>query len=164
MPDDESSPRWLSEEEQAGWVGTVGLMWLLPAPLDAQLQRDSGLTLFEYMVMSRLSMSERLAMRMSELAAVTASRPSRLSNVVGRLEKRGWITRGPDPCDGRGTVATLTDDGFEQVRRAAPGHVGAVRRYVVDRLTPAQLQALAEIGEVVTQAVRGDPCAEHPDA
>ncbi len=164
MADDESSPRWLSEEEQAGWVGTVGLMWLLPAPLDAQLQRDSGLTLFEYMVMSRLSMSEHRAMRMSELSMATASRPSRLSNVVGRLEKRGWITREPDPCDGRGTVATLTAEGFEQVRRAAPGHVGAVRRYVVDRLTPAQLQALAEIGEVVTQAVRGDPCAEHPDA
>ncbi|WP_342671185.1 MarR family winged helix-turn-helix transcriptional regulator [Streptomyces chattanoogensis] len=38
----------------------------------------------------------------------------RLSQVVGRLEKRGWVRRNPDPTDGRYTVAALTDDGLRQ--------------------------------------------------
>lgn len=31
-------------------------MWLLPGPLDAQLQRDRGLNLFDYFVLATLSM------------------------------------------------------------------------------------------------------------
>ena len=40
-------PRWLSPEEQQAWIGVTAVMWLLPGPLDAQLQRDSGLNLFQ---------------------------------------------------------------------------------------------------------------------
>ncbi len=61
-------------------------MWLLPGPLDAQLQRDSGLNLFDYFVLSSLSMADGRQRRMSDLAAQANASPSRVSNVVSRLE------------------------------------------------------------------------------
>ena len=90
---DEEQTRWLSEEEQRAWESIATLLFRLPGPLENQLQRDSGLTLFEYMVISYLSMMPEHTARMSELARLTNSSLSRLSNVVTRCESRGWITR-----------------------------------------------------------------------
>ena len=55
--------------------------------------------------------------------------------------------------DGRITVANLTDEGWEQLVAAAPGHVAAVRRLVIDALTPEQLAQLKAIGEQILQKV-----------
>ena len=152
--------RWLSPEEQQAWVGVTALMWLLPAPLDAQLQRDSGLNLFDYFVLSSLSMSPGRQRTMSDLAAQSNASPSRLSNVVGRLEARGWVTRHTDPGDRRSTIATLTDAGWDKVVSAAPGHVAEVRRLVVDARTPEQLDALRATGASVAHEVLGDRCPD----
>ncbi|WP_157879946.1 hypothetical protein [Streptomyces natalensis] len=46
---------------------------------------------------------------MSEPAGFVEGSLPRLSQVAGRLEKRAWVRRSPDPTDGRCTVATLTD-------------------------------------------------------
>ncbi len=48
-------PQWLDSEEQAAWRRIVGLVTALPTALEGQLQRDSGLTHFEYWVLSALS-------------------------------------------------------------------------------------------------------------
>jgi DNA-binding MarR family transcriptional regulator len=138
-----AEPRWLSATEQRAWLAVSALMLQLPGPLDAQLQHDSGLTLFEYLVLSSLSMAPDRTARMSGLARLANGSQSRLSNVARRLEERGWLRREPDPSDGRSTVARLTDSGWDVVRAAAPGHVEAVRRMVIDPLTGPQLEALA---------------------
>jgi DNA-binding MarR family transcriptional regulator len=67
---------------------------------------------------------------------------SRLSHLVKRLEGRGFIRREPDPADGRFTNAILTDQGFQTLADAAPGHVAHVRSLVVDVLSPEQLRRL----------------------
>ncbi len=140
--------RWLTEAEQNAWIGIALLLVELPSALDAQLQRDSGINLFEYFVLSRLSMTEpdRKA-RMSELRSLVGGSLSRLSNVVKRLEQRGFLRREPDPTDGRYTMVILTDAGMDMVVAAAPGHVAAVRELVIDSLTSDQLTALGAIGE-----------------
>ncbi|MDT7742354.1 MAG: hypothetical protein QOE59_1432, partial [Actinomycetota bacterium] len=46
---------WLTTEEQHAWRRTAAVMTLLPAALDAQLQRDAGLTQFSYLVLAMLS-------------------------------------------------------------------------------------------------------------
>ena len=152
-------PRWLSPEEQQAWIGVTAVMWLLPAPLDAQLQRDSGLNLFDYFVLSSLSMADGRQRRMSDLATQSNASPSRVSNVVSRLESQGWVSRHTDVNDRRSTVATLTEAGWEKVVAAAPGHVAAVRRLLVDRLTPDQLAALRAVGSIVAREVLGNRCA-----
>jgi DNA-binding MarR family transcriptional regulator len=157
---EEAEPRWLSPEEEQAWIGVTAVMWLLPGPLDAQLQRDSGLNLFDYFVLSSLSMADGRQRRMSDLAARSNANPSRVSNVVSRLEAQGWVTRHTDVQDRRSTVATLTDAGWDKVVAAAPGHVTAVRRLLIDRLSPAHLAALREVGAVVARESLGDRCAE----
>ena len=156
----EEQPRWLTPAEQQAWIGVTAIMWLLPAPLDAQLQRDSGLNLFDYFVLSSLSMAEGRQRRMSDLATQSNASPSRVSNVVSRLEARGWVTRHTHEHDRRSTVATLTDAGWEKVVAAAPGHVAAVRRVLIDRIDQAHLSALREVGDLVAREVLGDRCAD----
>lgn len=138
---------WLTEEQQEAWKAVVGLASLLPGPLDAQLQRESGLSLFEYMVLSSLSMQPGRSARMSSLARLSSGSLSRLSNVVKKLEDRGLVRRSPDPADGRFTVAALTDAGWDVVVAAAPGHVDAVRTHVLAPLDSVHLRALVEIAE-----------------
>ncbi|MFO8076972.1 MAG: hypothetical protein R6T85_12725, partial [Egibacteraceae bacterium] len=72
------------------------------------------------------------------------------------LEARGWVARRDCPEDGRGAYATLTDEGFEALREAAPGHVEAVRTLLFDPLAGEQVAALRRIGEQVLQAARPD--------
>ena len=156
------APRWLTADEQQAWIGLTAIMWLLPGPLDAQLVRDSQLNLFEYFVLSSLSMAEDRSRRMSDLAADANASPSRLSNVVGRLEARGLLARQTDPTDRRGTSAVLTDAGQELVVAAAPGHVAAVRRLVIDRLTPAQISALGGIRQHLFGSGIIEPCEADP--
>ncbi|GGL20784.1 MarR family transcriptional regulator [Sphaerisporangium melleum] len=153
-------PRWLSPAEQRAWIALGGMMLKLPAVLDAQLQRDSGLTMFEYFVLSALSMAESRTMRMSELATIVNGSLSRLSNVVKRLEQRDWVRREPCPDNGRYTNAVLTDAGWAQVVAAAPGHVRAVRHFIFDVLTADQVAEIPEIGRRVVERI--DPDSNWP--
>jgi DNA-binding MarR family transcriptional regulator len=151
MPPDE--PQWLTDRERDAWLALASLVFTLPSALDAQLLRDSRLTLFEYAVLSALSMTPGHTRRLSDLAHQTNSSQSRLSNVVKRLEHRGLLHREPDPGNTRYTTATLTEAGWNLVVAAAPGHVAAVRRYVIDGLTEQQIAALREVACHVVQQI-----------
>ncbi len=159
--------RWLTAEEQRTWLELLGVVTWLPDAVDAQLQRDAGLSHFEYQVMAMLSMSPQHTRRMSEVAALANGSLTRLSRTVDRLEKRGWVTRRPDPDDGRATLAVLTDAGWDKVTATAPGHVAEVRRLVLDPLTRTQLRQLHEIATRIRQVLRPDgtlPTLDPPDA
>jgi DNA-binding MarR family transcriptional regulator len=153
---DRTKPRWLDTEEQQSWYALAYALIRLPAALDAQMQRDAGLSHFEYLVLSGLSMMPDRTRRMSELAVYTASTLSRLSNVVTRLEQRGWVSRTPDPSDGRYTLATLTEDGWAKVAAGAPAHVNEIRRLVFDPLTKAQQQQIGRIAHRILKAIDPD--------
>jgi DNA-binding MarR family transcriptional regulator len=144
-----AEPQWLTGQERDAWIPLVGMLIKLPAALDAQLQRDAGLSHFEYMVLSRLSEAPGHTLRMSDLAILANGSLSRLSHVVTRLERRGWIRRESCPADGRYTNAVLTHDGWAKVVAAAPGHVAAVRQLVVDALSPEQIGQLRDIAQQI---------------
>jgi DNA-binding MarR family transcriptional regulator len=145
--------RWLGQDELATWMSLAALMFKLPGVLDYQLQRDSGLTHFEYLVLAGLSESPGHSRRMSDLAGFANGSLSRLSHVVKRLEQRGFVERRPAEDDGRITVATMTDAGYEFLVAAAPGHVATVREYVVDVLSPEQLAQLKDIADTILAKV-----------
>lgn len=140
-----SEPRWLSDEQQQAWRKLAGVTTLLPAALDAQLQREAGVTHFAYWVMAMLSETPGRALRMSELAAASRASLSRLSHLVARLEERGWVRREASADDARATVAVLTDAGYDKVVATAPGHVDTVRALVFDALTDGQVRQLDEL-------------------
>ena len=146
-PDDDrtADSQWLSADEKDAWTGLVALMLLLPGRLESPLQSSSGLTLFEYLVLSHMSEAPNRRLRMSELAFLANGSLSRLSNVVKRFEHRGWVERSPDPTDGRFTIAALTAPGYEVVVAAAPVHLRSVREIVLDPLDAADRRALVRI-------------------
>src|SRR3954462_14976075 len=119
--------RWLDEEQQRTWRAWLTVSELLPRTLDAQLQRDAGLSHAAYVVLAMLSESPSRSRRMSDLARRANQSQSRLSHTVARLEDRGWVRRERAVDDGRGNLAVLTDEGWDVVRSVAPGHVDAVR-------------------------------------
>lgn len=151
--------RWLDASELQTWLALASVLIRLPAALDAQLQRDAGISHFEYQVLAGLSETPGRTLRMSVLAMLAEGSLPRLSQVVSRLEKRGWVRRTPDPADGRYTLAILTDEGWAKVAASAPAHVEEVRRLVFDPLTKAQSRQLQEIGHRIIRAIDpGDPC------
>jgi DNA-binding MarR family transcriptional regulator len=154
-----SEPRWLDPEERQTWLALVAMLIRLPSALDAQLQRDAGISHFEYQVLAALSDAPDRTLRMSLLALLSEGSLPRLSQVVGRLEKRGWVRRTPDPSDGRYTLAILTEEGWAKVEATAPGHVEAIRGFVFDPLTKAQARHLRDIGRRIMRAIDpDDPC------
>ena len=142
--------RWLDEDELQAWLKLTGVMLKLAPTLDSQLQRDSDLTHFDYLCLAMLSESDDRTLRMSELAARANASLSRLSHVVSKLEKKGWVARTPSPKSRRVTLVNLTEDGWRVLVAAAPGHVETVRSLVFDDLRPEDVEALDRIaGHVV---------------
>jgi DNA-binding MarR family transcriptional regulator len=143
---------WLTDEQQLAWRPFAALLFRVPAILDAQLQKDSGVNHFEYMVLVSLSEAPGRTLRMSELAAVASGSLSRLSHVVARLEARGWVRRAPCPGDGRFINAVLTEAGWDKLVETAPGHVAAVQKLLIEVLTPEELNSLGAISTHVLDA------------
>ncbi|MGY1636691.1 MarR family winged helix-turn-helix transcriptional regulator [Geodermatophilus sp. SYSU D00742] len=135
---------WLDEEQQRTWRAWLTASELVPRVLDAQLQRDAGISHAAYVVLAMLSEAPGRSRRMSDLARRANQSQSRLSHTVARLEERGWVRRERSSEDGRGNVAVLTDAGWDVVRSVAPGHVDAVRAALFDPLTEQQTRALGE--------------------
>lgn len=152
--DSDPQPPWLLPHELAAWNANSALMVSLPAALDGRMQRESPLTFFEYMVLSRLSEQPDWTMQMSELAERVASSLSRLSHVATRLQRRDLLRRVRVSGSGRRTNCTLTPAGYDVVVAAAPGHVQAVREYLIDHLDAADLAALERIGTAVEAAIK----------
>ncbi|MEU6548472.1 MarR family winged helix-turn-helix transcriptional regulator [Streptomyces sp. NPDC046859] len=159
----EHEPRWLDSQEKQTWMSLGAMLINLQGALEAQMQRDSGISHFEYQVLAGLSEADDHTRRMSELAGLTNGSLSRLSHVVKRLERLGWVRRLPDPDDGRYTLAVLTEEGFAKVVEAAPGHVEEVRRLVFDPLTCAQQAALRNITGRINRAVHPDRACDDPE-
>src|SRR5919107_5111468 len=144
-------PRWLTDEQQQAWRRFVTVLFKVPAAMEAQLQRDAGLTHMGYLVLSTLSERDDRRLAMSKLAKQATASLSRLSHVVARLEAQGWVRRERDPEDGRVQIAVLTDEGYAKVVDSAPGHAEAVQQLLFDRLTPAQMRQLARLADALLE-------------
>ena len=148
--------RWLDEDQQRTWRAWLSVSELLPRALDAQLQRDAGISHAAYVVLAMLSEAPDRSRRMSDLARRANQSQSRLSHTVSRLEQRGWVRRERAAEDGRGNLAVLTDAGWDVVRTLAPGHVDAVREAVFDPLTAEQTRLLGQALERVLERLDPD--------
>ena len=141
----------MTPQQSRAWLALISTAELLPAALDAQLQRDADLTHYEFILLSVLQRSG--SMRLSDLAAATNAALPRASKVVSRLRERGLVEREESGKDRRSVLLTLTRQGRRQLVLATPEHFETVHHFVLDRLTPEQLDQLAEALEPVVQAL-----------
>jgi DNA-binding MarR family transcriptional regulator len=148
--------QWLDDDQQRTWRAWLTMAELLPRTLDAQLQRDAGISHAAYVVLAMLSESPSRSRRMSDLARRANQSQSRLSHTVARLEHRGWVRRERAADDGRGNLAVLTDEGWAVVQKVAPGHVDAVREAVFGPLTAEQTRALGDALEAMVERLDPD--------
>jgi DNA-binding MarR family transcriptional regulator len=148
-------PRWLTEDELEAWRAIAKLLARLPGALEKQLQRDAQLSYLEYHVLAHLSDQPGRATRMCQLAALADAEQSRLSHLVARLERRGFVRREADPADRRANLAILTDAGYAHLVAAAPAHVERVRELVIDALSPEALLAVKDASNRVIAAIEG---------
>ena len=125
----------------------------LEGALARQLAAESGLSYPDYLVLVALTDRPDGRMRLFELAEVLGWEKSRLSHHVGRMVERGLVQKEPCEADRRGSYVVVTRRGRREIEGAAPGHVAAVRRLFVDRLTPDQLDAIGEAAEIVLAAL-----------
>ena len=137
--------RWLDEGEQRVWRSFLFMSRELLDQLDSELQAAAGMPHAYYEILVVLSEAPDRSLRMTDLAVALHSSRSRLSHAVDRLEELGWVERSACPTDRRGTVAHLTDPGFDALAAAAPGHVEGVRTHLFDPLSDEQVRQLGEI-------------------
>jgi DNA-binding MarR family transcriptional regulator len=146
---DDEKTRWLSADEQQAWRAFLTACQTLFSAVDGQLLRDSDIPHGYYEILVRLSEAPGRALRMTQLAEASTSSKSRLSHAVARMQERGWVQRTDCPTDRRGQVCRLTDKGMAVLAAAAPGHADQVRRSLIDRLTPEQVEQLHAIGQAI---------------
>ncbi|MEO8815590.1 MAG: MarR family transcriptional regulator [Mycobacterium sp.] len=144
---------WLGDDQQRAWRHVVGLLMTLPAAIESDLQRNAGLSMYEYLVLAALSETPDRTLQMSDLAYRANSSLSRLSHLISRLQTRGWVTKRPCENDRRASAVMLTVAGENKIRGAAPGHAQLVQELVVEPLSPVQFQQLGEAAATVVQAI-----------
>ncbi|MDN3241729.1 MarR family winged helix-turn-helix transcriptional regulator [Glycomyces tritici] len=137
--------QWLSPREQHAWRAFIRLNQKLTARLGSELQTQSKLSGPDFAILVALTDDSAGRLRFQELAKAIDFEQSRLSHQIARMIKRGLVAREECAEDGRGAFVTITDQGREAIEAAAPKHVAAVRRLVLDAIAPEDLDALGAI-------------------
>jgi len=150
--------RWLSPSEARAWRAMQTFGAPLAAALNRQLLADSALSTADYQVLVVLSETEGGQLRAGELGRATGWEKSRLSHHIKRMQARQLVERLDCSTDGRGLLVSITAEGRRAIEEAAPGHVRTVRDYVIDVLSPEQLEVLAAAGEAVAVRLTADNC------
>ena len=145
MTDVQRPRRSPTSAELRTWREFIETVEALSWRLASRLQSESSLSQGDYQVLLALSEADGHRMRSSELAAVIGWERSRLSHHLGRMEKRGLVSRDPCAADGRGAEVVLAAHGSDCFRRATIPHLRAVRELFMDALTPEQLAATDDI-------------------
>ena len=90
---------------------------ILLAELDAIL-RPYGLTFARYEALVLLSFSRAGALPLRVMGERLMVHPTSVTNTIDRLEAQGMVVRRPNPEDGRGRLAEITERGRDAVRVA----------------------------------------------
>jgi len=144
-----SDVRWLDEREERAWRALQIMQMRIEGELAHRLAADSDLSYPDYLVLVVLTDQSDGTLRAFELAHALGWEKSRLSHHVNRMVKRGLVKKEPCNADRRGSYVVTTAKGRNAIAAAAPGHVAAVRDLFVDRLTPRELDDVADLAERV---------------
>jgi DNA-binding MarR family transcriptional regulator len=138
------------------WKAYRDLYQELSTVLEEQLLRDAGLSGSEYAVLVELSHAPDGVLRARELGSELGWDRSRLSHLVGRMEKRRLVAREECEEDARGSMVRLTGAGRAAVEGVAPEHSEAIRRYFFNALSSDELETLAAAFDRLVENLRAE--------
>jgi DNA-binding MarR family transcriptional regulator len=108
--------RFGPSEAMAAATSIMRVQQLLIGEFD-RICRPYGLTFARYEALVLLSFSRTGALPMAKIGERLMVHPTSVTNTIQRLEGAGFVTREPNPRDGRGTLARITQSGRDAVGR-----------------------------------------------
>jgi len=116
-----------------------------------ELLKPHGLTFARYEVLVLLRFSRYGALPLGRIGERLMVHPTSVTNSIDRLERSGFVERRPNPRDGRGTLAAITESGRRVVEVATADLMDAgfgldcvdegSRRAIFDGLTKLRVDA-----------------------
>ncbi len=122
-PIDLAAENWTGRgwnEATAGMAAVTSVMrvqQIMLRDVEAVLQ-PLGLTFARYEVLMLLGFSRGGSLPVGKMGERLQVHPASVTNAVDRLERDGYVVRRPNPADGRGVLAELTDAGRALADRA----------------------------------------------
>jgi DNA-binding MarR family transcriptional regulator len=130
--------------EMRSWQNFLEVALRMAATLNRGLVDSHSLTLVDVRLLDMLDRSATGAARMGDLAEGLMSLPSRVTRQIRRLEGQGLVRREASPDDGRGVLASITDDGRMAVKQAMVTYSESVKAHFLSHLSRPQVAALGE--------------------
>jgi MarR family transcriptional regulator, organic hydroperoxide resistance regulator len=150
-----------SETAQSDWSALLALQRATHATLQLLTAELVDLDLTASEINALANLADGRGRTVSELGAAVGTRPTTLTSVLDRLERRGHITRGTRPGDRRAVLIELTPSGrlaAATIRQAVTDlEHRALGNLPADAITAlrAALQALTEVSTTQPSAAPG---------
>ncbi len=117
----------------------------------ARIGRDiaaaTGLSGPDFGILSRLAGCGNGELRQQTLAESMGWDKSRLSHQLTRMQQRELIER--REAEKRVVIVVLTRHGREKLEAARPIHAGSVRRNLLSRLSPQQIETIVRVSNIL---------------
>ena len=123
------------------WSALLALQRATHATLQVLAVELAGLGLTGSEINALANLADGRSRSVSELGRAVGTRPTTLTSVLDRLERRGHITRSPRPGDRRAVLIELTSSG----RNAAATIRNAITRIEQRALGPLPAEAIAAL-------------------
>jgi DNA-binding MarR family transcriptional regulator len=140
--------------EQKSWQNYLDSATRIYATLNRGLVEKHHLTLNDVRLLDILDKSANSSARMGDLAEGLVSLPSRVTRQMRRLESQGLVRRFASPDDGRGVLASITEDGRAALGQAMVTYGQGIRTHFLRQLTRPQMTALGENCRRISAALK----------
>jgi len=110
--------------------------------IERDLAQQDLMPLSWYDVLLALYEAPERKLRMHELASAILVTRGGLTRLVARIERAGLLHREPDPADGRGLYAVLTEEGLEALRRMWPTYARGIAEHFGKHLNDEEVEVL----------------------
>jgi DNA-binding MarR family transcriptional regulator len=141
------SAKRLSPRELRVWHAFLLMGEDVLSRVGRDLAQATGLSGPEFGVLSRLSAIGKGEMRQQALARLMTWDKSRLSHQLTRMQQRGLVER--RYANGNTVLVVLTQLGREKLEAAHPIHAESVRRNLLSRLTPEQIDTIVRVSNLL---------------
>ena len=141
------STKELSPRELRVWHAFLLMGEDVLSRVGRDIAQATGLSGPEFGVLSRLSAIGKGEMRQQALARVMTWDKSRLSHQLTRMQQRGLVER--RYASGNIVLVVLTKLGREKLEAARPIHAESVRRNLLSRLTPEQVDTIVRVSNLL---------------
>lgn len=110
--DETWTQRWGRVPSMSAITSIMRAQQILLGQVDAVV-KPYGLTFARYEALVLLTFSKAGELPMSKIGERLMVHPTSVTNTVDRLVAAGFVDKRPNPNDGRGTLASITDKGRE---------------------------------------------------